>query len=158
MSHKTRSVTCSSGVTELLELQLPGHNVTLTLPLRTCCRSRRRRACSVYLFPFSSTPWKDVVVSPAGRLDLTDRAHVCRQGGGVAGRREAVGAFPAGETVVTVMTGKKEVELRGCFHVEDWAGMLKAHKAPPQTHHCSDTCTSAQFSSTATAVPSLSHL
>lgn len=49
------------------------------------------------------------MVSPAGRLDLTDRAHVCLQWG-MAGRREAVGAFPAGETVVTVMTEKKKVE------------------------------------------------
>ena len=55
---------------------------------------------------------------------------MCRQGkGGVAGRRGAVGAFPAGETVVT---GKKEVELRGCFHVEDWAGCSRPTKPRPK--------------------------
>lgn len=128
--HKTRSVTCWSWVTELLELQLPGYNVTVTLPLQTCCRSRRRRACSLYLFPPLLNPLERMHWFLLPGVLISQTGHTCAgRAGGVAGRREAVGAFPAGEIVVT---GKKEVELRGCFHVEDWAGCSRPTKPCPK--------------------------
>lgn len=150
MSHKTLSVTCWSWVTELLELQLPGHNVTLRLALRTCCRSRRRRACSVYLFPLLLNPLERMhwFLLPG---DLTSKtAHTCAGRAGGRGREKGgCRCLPCWRDHPDRKEGSRSRRL---------GRMLKAHKAPPQTHHCSDTCMLAPLSSRAIAVSSLSYL
>lgn len=107
----------------------------MTLPLRICWRSNRRRTCCVSRPPpilLLEPPWKHAVISPARRLGLTDRAHVGGRGGGDGREKRGCGCVPCWRDCHDRKEGSR---IKRLLLNQKMGTMLQVYKDTPQTLH-----------------------